>query len=334
MAMFTACRHEEKAVDPAPADKAVKVKTIRVTAAATENQLRYSGTVEPSLTIPLLFQGTGIVEIICVDNGDAVKKGQLLASLDKKDMKNIYQVALSKYQQAKDAYDRLKTVHDQGSLAEIKWVEMETGYEQAKTALAMAQDNLDKTDLRAPADGVIGSRNVEVGQSTIGLTTAHFKLVDIKTVHVRVSVPENEIGRIGKDRKATITVPALDNKPFEGMVTNLSPVAEAISHTYTVKIEVKNPDLELKPGMVGEVTIALPAGSALLTVPYKAVSKDNDGQTYVYIVTDDEKRVRKQVVTVGHYRGADIEILGGLSEGQTIVSDGCGKLSDNCLISL
>lgn len=314
--------------------KPIAVAAIKVVPADGAYDLRYSGTIEALQTIPLTFQVTGTVDKIYVEVGDAVKKGQLLASVDNSDMLNVHNVSLAKYQQAKDAYTRLKAVHEQGSLTEIKWVEMESNMEQAKSSLDMAKNNLEKCSMRAPVSGIVGRRNIEVGQSAIGLSNAPIELVKIETVYVKISVPENEISKIAKGKKAIFTVSALDDKTFEGTVTNVSPVADAMSRTYSAKIMVNNSKQELMPGMVCDVLISMEKRSAIPVVPYSAVSKDSDGNTFVYLVNKDSSRVKKQVVTVGNYNGKSIEVLKGLAIGEVVVCQGSDKLSDNCLITL
>ena len=311
----------------------IKVKTAKVALSKSEYNLEYSGSIEASQTIPLTFKASGTVEKIYVEVGDIVKQGQLLASIDKSDVQNIYNSMLAKYQQAKDAYDRLKTVYDNGSLPEIKWVEMKSNFEQAKAMLDLSKNNLESCDMLAPTDGIIGSRNIEPGQSSLGLS-APFKLVKIENVFVKISVPENEISKIIKGQKAAFSVSALNGKQFEGIITNVSPVADMISRTYTAKILVKNTGLELKPGMVCDVTLNFSKGVISLVVPYKAVSKDSDGKTFVFVVSPDGTSVRKQNVTVGNYNESGIEVLSGLTSGLVVVSTGCEKLTDNSLISL
>jgi len=315
-------------------EKIVAVSTARVMLASKSYLLHYSGTIEASQTIPLSFQSTGTVQKIYVEIGDVVKKGQLLATVDNADMQNIYNAALAKYQQAKDAWDRLKSVHDQGSLPEIKWVEMETNLEQAKSTLEISRNNLEKCKMHAPAYGLIGRRNIEPGQSALGSSLSPIELVQIETVYVKVSVPENEISKIAKGQKAVFLVSALDAKQFEGTVTNVSPVADVISRTYTVKIAVKNPQLELKPGMVCDLTLNLDRETASLIIPYKAVSKDSEGKAFVFVVSDDGKSVKKHNITVGSYHESGIEVLDGLALNQQIVVAGKEKLSDNSLISM
>jgi len=332
IALMTGCGKAKTTVSNQ--EKTFKVSTSKVSQAENSYSLRYSGTIEASQTIPLSFQTTGTIEKIYVEVGDKVKKGQLLATANNSDMQNIYNVTLSKYQQVKDAYDRLKSVHDQGSLPEIKWVEMESNMEQAKSSLELAKNNLDKCNMRAPVDGIVGRRNISPGQSAIGASLSPIELVQIENVLVKISVPENEISKITKGQKATFSVSALDARKFEGAIINVSPVADVISRTYTVKISVKNPKYELKPGMVCDVTLNLKRGMVSLVVPYKAVSKDSDGKSFVYVVSPDGKRVKKQNVLIGNYNESGIEVLSGLTPGDVIVSEGCEKLTDNSLISL
>lgn len=333
IAILTACNSGQNK-DQNAKEKAIIVTAVTVKSERTETNLRYSGTIEASQTIPLSFQTTGTVEKVLVEAGDAVKKGQLLACIDKSSSQNMYEIALSKYQQAKDAYDRLKSVHNQGSLSEIKWVEMETGLEQAKSSLELSKNNLDKYNMRAPVDGIIGKRNIEPGMSAIGISSAPLELVEITTVNVKISVPESEIAKIKKGEKASFTVSALNNKEFEGVITNVSPIADAFSRTYEAKISLKNPNLELKPGMVCDVTLSITTEKEMVLIPYQSVSKDKEGNAFVYTVDSQTKRVKKQIIQTGNYNGDNVEILTGLASGKLIVNEGKEKLTDNSLISL
>jgi RND family efflux transporter MFP subunit len=330
--LMAGCANED-AMKPSP-DHKIKVTTATVGTATGTVQLSYSGTVEASQTIPLNFQTTGTVKEVYVEAGDEVKQGQVLARIDDTDPQNLYKTMLSKFNQAQDAYDRLKTVHDQGSLPDIKWVEMKTNLEQAKASLDLAKNNLEKCSLTAPVSGIVGRRNIEPGQSSITLTSAPIELVRIEKVAVRISVPEKEINKVKKGNRAAISVMAAGGTGLEGLVTNISPVAELLSRTYTVKITVDNPGLKLKPGMVCDVSLNAGEGTAGLVVPYQAVFKGSDGQTYVYLVSPDRSSVKKQPVTVGMLNGDGIGITGGLKEGETVVTCGIDKLSDNALIEI
>ena len=311
----------------------IKVRTKVVTTMNGMSNLRYSGTVEASQTIPLTFQSSGIVEQVLVQEGDAVHKGQLLAVVNKSDNQNIYNSSLAMYQQAKDAYDRMKQVYEKGSLSDVKWVEMETRLKQAESQMQISKDNLAKCNLYAPTSGIIGKRSIEPGQSSIS-SFAPIELVKIEIVSVKISVPENEIGKIKKGLSATFTISALGNKSYEGVISHVGVVADQFSRTYEVKIAVNNSNLEIKPGMVCDVVLNTNSGKETVIVPYNSVSKDTDGNSFVYVVSPDQKSVKKQIITVGCFQSSGLEVLSGLTTNQTIVVEGKEKLTDNSQIIL
>ncbi len=324
------CTHKTKVEEPlAPQVVISEVKKV-----TSSGELHYSGSIEASQTIPLTFQTTGTVLHVLVNAGDAVHKGQLLATVDKTDAQNMYELSNAKYKQARDAYNRLKEVHDNGSLPEIKWVEMEANLQQAQSSVAIAKNNLSKSSLYSPDNGVVGKRNIEPGMASIGSVLAPLELIKIESVYVKIAVPENEISKIKKGLKAKFKVSALDNKMFEGMVTNVGVVADQISRTYEVKITLKNPGLLLKPGMVCDVNLGITTDKEMLAVPYQAVDKDKDNNSFVYVVDQTRKIVKKRVIHIGDYQNDNIEVISGLTFGEKVVSAGNQKLSDNCKISL
>ena len=272
LALLIGCTSKQQEARVYP-EKSFSVTSVEVKKEKVVTGLQYSGTIEASQTIPLSFATTGTVEKVMVEAGDKVAKGQLLATLDPTDANSMYQMTLAKYNQAKDAYDRLKTVYEKGSLPEIKWVEMQTNLEQAKSSLEISKNNLDKCNMYAPVSAIVGRRNIEPGMSSLSIGSSPFELVEIKQVFVKISIPENEVAKIYKGMKAGFVVSALNDKEFEGEINNISPVADIISRTYEAKIKVSNPELELKPGMVCDVKMEQFNEKEMVLIPYKSVSK-------------------------------------------------------------
>lgn len=329
--MMASCKQKQEIVKEESTSIRVKAQAVH-----TENgqtSLSYSGTVEAEQTIPLTFQTSGTVDEVLVEEGDVVHKGQLLAVVNKDDNQSIYNSSLAMYEQAKDAYDRMKKVYDKGSLSEVKWVEMETNLKKAESQLEISKNNLDKCNLYAPTSGMVGTRNIEPGQSSIS-SFSPIELVKIEIVSVKISVPENEIGKIKKGMTAIFTISALDNKSFEGTITNIGVVADQFSRTYEVKMTVNNANLEMKPGMVCDVILNTSTQKELVVVPYTAVSKDSKGNSFVYVVQPDNQSVRKQIIRIGTYQTTGIEVLDGLVANQRIVVEGKEKLSETSIISL
>ena len=334
IAVLTACGHKEENKLTNEISRVVKVKADTIQVVKRNAELHYSGTIEPLQTIPMSFEGVGTVQNVFVQEGDVVKKGQVLAILDKADDINMSRAAVAKYKQAKDAYNRMKEIHDNGSLSEIKWVEMESTLEQAQSSVAMAKNNLNKCALYSPDNGIIGSRNIEPGMSALGNPISPLELVKIESVYVKISVPENEIGKIKKGLKATFKVSALENKIFEGVITNVGVVADQISRTYEVKMLVKNPGLLLKPGMVCDVNLGITANKELVVVPYQAVDQDKNNNTFVYVVDPAQKIAKKRIIHTENYMNSSLAVIDGLTVGEKVVCEGKQKLSDNCKVTL
>lgn len=327
--MLIAC--SEKPATTVAKDEPVKVTTSVVKTAKSKQLLSYSGTIIPFQTIPVTFETPGTVKSVNVEEGMEVKKGQVLATLDPTDLQNIYKLSETQYNQALDAYNRLKEVHDKGSLVEIKWVEIESKLNQAESTMKLSKNNLNKTTLNAPENGIIGKRNIEPGMSSIGLS-APFEIVKIDRIYVRISVPENEIAKIKQGMTAKFNVPAIGDTTFTGTATIIGVVADRFSRTYEVKIVAENPERIIKPGMICDLTIECPQEDINI-IDYRAITTDMEG-AFVYKISPSRDAVIKQHVKTGKTSEEGIEIISGLMAGDEVVCEGLYKLTDNSKIEL
>ncbi len=309
-------------------DKAKKVTTMVVEEESLSNELSYSGIITPITTTPLSFQLPGSLYKIYVDEGDQVKKDQLIAVQDKASYKSAFEAANAMKKQAEDAYHRLKSVYDKGSLPEIKWEKIKSQLEQAKSAAEIARKNLINCEIKAPADGVIGSRNAEVG-STVIPGNPVFRLIEIRDVFVRVSVPENEVNKIKIGQKANISVPAIGSHLYSGVVEKVGVMANPISKTYDIKIRVNNKKTKLKPGMVCNADVIVESNEGEILIPFQAVIKNGDDLNYVFLVNKKKNVVEKKMVKVGGLMNNKIQIISGVEFGDVLVVEGQHKLLDN-----
>ncbi|MDR1274654.1 MAG: efflux RND transporter periplasmic adaptor subunit [Odoribacteraceae bacterium] len=147
----------------------------------------------------------------------ATIKGQLLATLDTAAARSSVDAARASLRQARDAYDRLSTLHDAGSIPDIKFVETETGLQQAQSSLAKAEKNLADCQLYALRAGVIAERSIEpVANAMPGMVA--FKLITVDEIDAKIAVPENEIGSIFLKQEALIEATALGGERFTGKI--------------------------------------------------------------------------------------------------------------------
>lgn len=312
--------------------KAIKVETQLVKATHPESTLQYSGSITPAVNIPLSFKTMGTVLAINVDEGDQVYQGQVLAEVDKTSSESSHKAAKATQKQAQDAYDRLKTVYDKGSLPEIKWEEVKAKLEQANSMEQISKQNLENCQLIAPSMGIIGSRNLEVGSNAApGITVLN--IMEIKNVFVKISVPENEIGKIKKEQSAEVIIPAIGEEPFEAIVKKIGVSANMVSKTYEVKLRMNNANLIIKPGMVCDVKLNIGDQEEIVAIPYNSVLKRGEIQI-VYVVDKQSGTAHQQEVVTGNFINNEIEITSGLSVGDEVIITGQHKLSENIQIEV
>lgn len=316
----------------------------------------YSGTIEAQKTIPLSFRTLGTVADVNVREGQQVRKGELLARLDCQDNQNVMRMAAAKSRQADDAFRRFEPMYKNGNLPEIKMVEIETGRTEASLALMIAAKGVADCDITAPENGIISDRSVEPGSSALPGRSA-LKLVTIDQVYAAISVPENEISRIRPGMQAEVEISALlaehnagagdrgsiqlplqqpslsrGNK-FKGIVEDSGVSANPLARTYNVRVRVNNPARRILPGMICNVYVSGRGSSNFTLVPATAISTDDSGQKYLYVVEPGGNTVAKRPVETAGFARGGVLVSRGLSGGETVVSGGAHKLSDGAHIA-
>jgi len=281
----------------------------------------YIGIIEESLSVPLSFPVSGTVEKVLVKEGQQVKHGELLASLDSRSYRNTLDMAEAKEIQAEDAHKRLSELYRKGSLPEVKFIEVETGLTQARAAAELAQKNLADCNLFAPAGGIIGRRSLEPGENAVPFQTV-FTLVNVEQVDIKVAIPEKEIAGIAIGDEATITVPALNDEVFSGKVNLKGVMAQPISHTYDIKIQLRNQDHQLLPGMVCRVDFSGDDQRSLAVIPVQVIQTDGNGNRYILKPNASGDKVSRQSITTGALLGLDVVIITGLQPGEEYVAEG------------
>ena len=321
---LSSCSEKQKDVEKAP----TRVKTEVVSPASDHRGQSYVGIVEEREATAVSFTGMGVVKRVLVSEGQAVSRGQLLAEMDDTQARNLLSGAEAQMAQANDALERYRLLHDNGSLPEVQWVEIQSKVAQAKSQLEVAKKNLADCRLVAPVGGIIGHKMVGAGETALP-SQAIVDILDISTVKVKVAVPETEVGTINAHTPSTIKVEAI-NCSCEGGHIEKGVTADAMTHTYDVRINVQNAERRLLPGMVASVqfvAVSQQQTEQILYVPVTAVQKNADGTLFVWAVENDSTAHRKPV-QIGTTQGNRIAITDGIANGQRIVTEGYQKLSE------
>jgi RND family efflux transporter MFP subunit len=222
-------------------------------------------------------------------------------------------------------------MYKNGSLPEIKFVEIETSVQQTKSATAIAKKNLDDCNLYLPVDGYVGKRSMDPGMNAIP-SVATINIVKIEKVFAKVPIPENEIASIKKGEKASIKVSAIGLNEIFGTVEEIGVMADPLSHSYKIKISINNKDKKLKPGMVCNVIINDDKDKHGLIIPNQSVLIDNDRKNFVYVV--EGNTAKRKYIQTGDLVNNGIMVISGLNENDNVVTAGMQKLVDNSNVQI
>lgn len=303
----------------------VAVETETVKTGSDIQGRTYVGVVEEESSTSISFTGSGTLTRVYVEEGQAVRAGQLIAEMDKTQAQNMLAAAEAQMKQANDALARMKQLHDNGSLPEIKWVETQSAVEQAQATLDLAKKTLADCSVRTPVSGIVGKGVKEAGETVLpALPVA--SVLNINKVRVVVSVPEKEIADFTPKTPTVISVEALGGRTYQGGTITKGVEADGTTHTYDIKIHLQNADHSLLPGMVCQVKVNGSTAAAQMSVPITAVQQNAQGKKFVWAVKDG--KAHRSIVTIGRASGNRIAIEEGLTEGDVIIVEGYQKLSE------
>ena len=333
-------------------EEQINFKEEKASLKSLQNSVTATGTIEAVTSVTVGTQVSGIVNKLYVDYNSQVKKGQVIAELDKTNLLSELNTAKANlasaqsnlnYQQAN--LNRYQTLYKKGLVSADEYENALLAYRQAKEQVASSKENVQKAQtnlgyatITSPIDGTVISKSVEEGQTVAASfnTPELFTIAkDLTNMQVVADVDEADIGGVKEGDRVTFTVDAYPDDTFEGTVKQVRLEATTTNNvvTYEVVISAPNADLKLKPGLTANVTIYTQERSGILAVPNKAlrftptketVGKDMKivdckGKNKVW--TLNGKTLTAHPVTIGQTDGVNTEITKGIKQGQKIVTE-------------
>lgn len=330
----TSCGSEEKTAT----NKIIKVKVMNV-GEGSENlssTISYNGTIEADVSIMSSFQVSGNVLNVPVQIGDFVKKNQLIAQIDASVYSSQYEQQRAQERLAKENYERINNVYQKGSIAEIRMLEARSQYEQAQAAVKMTYENVRHTKLYAPMDGYISDKMMDAGDlAQPGQPVV--EIVNINSVKAVLPISDGEINSITKGDSATVSIPALDDKTFIGMVDEVSIQSNQGSPVYTAYVKLNNTDKQIKPGMTCNVTFIEKStqseiSESVIVIPSESIAVTEDGKKFVYIV--NENKAERKYVETGALYDSGMVVKKGLAQGDKLIVSGYHKLTQSTPVDI
>lgn len=325
---FSGCGGRRSGAEDAGKAQPVPVKTLRIEQEQNVSSLTYVGTVRASRSTVLSCRYSGTLASLNVRQGQQVDKGDTVAEVNSQSVISMKDMAEATLRQAEDGYERARSVHESGSMADVKWVEVQTQLAKAEASAAAARKACEDCTVKAPYSGVIGEVYVDEGVE-LNVSEPIVRLMDISSLEIGFSVPESEMGDISEGMAVTVVVPALGDRQFGGRITVKGVSASVLSHSYSCTLVPDGKVEGLLPGMVCKVGIDKPSSG--ITVPASVVMTGEDGK-YVWTVRDG--KVEKTSIVTGGFAGNGVEVVSGLEPGDILIVEGVQKVSTGMSVKI
>ena len=333
-------------------EEKVSFETAKVEKSDIHTSITATGTIEPVTSVTVGTQVSGIVSKLYVDYNSVVKKGQVIAELDRTNLISELNTAKANLASSESSmayekanYNRYKTLYDKGLVSADEYESALLSYRKAREDVSTkresvnkAQTNLGYATITSPIDGVVLSKSVEEGQTVAASfnTPELFSIAqDLTDMRVIADIDEADIGGVKEGQRVSFTVDAFPDDHFEGQVTQVRQQATTESNvvTYEVVISAPNKDLKLKPGLTANVTIFTMEKNDVMSVPSKALRfipteallekgqtiSDCEGEHKLWTLEDNTFKAHK--VEIGTSNGVVTEIVSGIPEGTEILTD-------------
>lgn len=277
----------------------------------------------------------GIVKSLHVTQGQAVRKGQLLAQLDDQLIRQQTEPLRVQLKTATDTYNRTKNLWDQGIGTYQQVLTAKTQMESLQEQIALIQRQAAQMRVTAPSSGVADVVNVRVGEMFTGNSAAgpQIRIVNTSNLKVIASVPENYAGRVSVGSKLEVVLPENNNRVINAVVNVVQKVIDPNTRSFNIEARIPS-NSDLKPNQIAQIKILDYSAANALSVPLNVIQSDEKGK-YVYVMAKegDKNVARKRTVIVGQSNGDRIEVRSGLKAGDQLITEGYQNLYDGQLIT-
>lgn len=290
------------------------------------------GFIEPNQGVTLTTESAGVIDKITFESGTPVKQDQPLVILDSSVEQANLRSTQARLPAAKAKYERYKGLFQKGSISKESYDEAEASYYSLSADIESLKATIERREIRAPFNGVVGIRNVYLGQY-LQPGTDIVRLEDTSVMRLRFTVPQTDISRISLGQDVDIFVDAYPSIPFKGSITAIEPAVSVQSGLIQVQADIPNSDGKLRSGMYARANIILPIQHDQVTLPQTAITYTLYGDSvYTISAQDGVQRVQQHVVKVGERKEDIAHILEGIKAGDVVVTSGQVRLSNGAKV--
>ncbi len=336
--VLVGCGKESSESPRGPKDERVPVEVAEVRLDTLRETVRGIGTLRAAETVEIKPEVNGIIREIGFEEGGRVKKAQVLFAIDDEKLKHhlrarkaALEAARARLADAQRQFNRLRKLmkrsvatQDEFDKAQADFRAATADVERAEAEVELSKEQLDDTHIRAPFEGVISERSVDVGDYVnVGEHLA--TLYRVSQMEIAFTLPERFMGRVQGGQTVSVAVSAFPDRRFEGKVYFVSPHVDEVTRDFLVKAKVKNPEGLLKPGAFGTAEVTLKVREKRPVIPEESLVATRQG--YIVFVVEDETAKRREV-RIGLRETGTVEAREGLKAGERVVRAGQMNVSD------
>jgi membrane fusion protein, multidrug efflux system len=332
---FQAMADEFAAMQPPP-EAVTTIVTGREEWPATLDAI---GTVAAVQGVTVSADLPGVVDRIAFDSGRTIEKGDVLVQLDTRQEQAQLAGAESQVQLARLNFERMRGLVEQDAVSRAEFDAAAAAHQQAEARVREIRATIERKTIRAPFAGVLGIRQVNLGQYLTGGDPI-VPLQSLNPVYVNFGVPQQDAGKMRQGRSVRIRVGELGDHQFTGRVTAIDSIVDQTTRNVQVQATLSNPDGRLRPGMFVQAQVMLGAGQQVVALPASAINYAPYGDS-VFVLADLKnpkgqpyRGVRQQVVKLGPARGDQVAVVSGLNAGEEVVTSGVFKLRNGVAVQV
>jgi len=293
--------------------------------------LELQGNVQTKQNIVIFPEMGGTLEHVYVKEGQRVKKGQILATIDDGGLgQQVAQLQIHA-DLAKTTFERQERLWNQKIGSEIQYLQAKSTYEAQQKAVNQLQSQLAKTSVRAPFSGVIDDVITEQGSVVAPGQSQLMRIVNLNNMYIETDVPENYLTDVTKNKSVQVEFPVL-GKTMDAKIRQTGNFINPANRTFKVEIAVPNTDNAIKPNLTAKLKINDYTNEKAVLIPQSIISENENGEQYIYIIKDknenDEAIAQRVIIKTGKTQGDVIEVLEGVADGSEIIQEGARSVKD------
>ncbi len=319
-----------------PNKKIPLVTTLNVKDTVFNHYIELLGNVETKQNLVLTPELPGILTEVYVTEGQAVKKGQLLAKIDDGGLSQQLAQMQIQADLAKTTFERQQRLWNQKIGSEIQYLQAKATYEAQNKALSQMRKNISKTAIKAPFSGRIDDVITEKGSVVAPGQTPLMRIVSLNNMYVEAAVPEKYINTVKKGTNVVVDLPVLGTS-LNAKIRQAGSFINPSSRTYTIEVGVPNKNASIKPNLTAKLLINDYSNSKALLIPQNLISENAEGEQYVYAIGRNSKGepvAKQQTITTGKIQGDLIEVVSGLKNNTLLISEGARSVKNNQVVEV